>query len=74
MIGDRKSLWCLLTNLDTEDECMFGNMDFRWKMRTISVRLRLKNMGQIKQKVNGKDKTVGMKVRCQVIKNRMVAH
>ena len=28
-------------------------------------------MGQIKQKVNGKDKTVGMKVRCQVIKNRM---
>ena len=36
-----------------------------------SVRLRLKGMGQIKQKVNGKDKTVGMKVRCQVIKNRM---
>ena len=36
-----------------------------------SVRLRLKNMGQIKQKVNGKDKVVGMKVRCQVIKNRM---
>src|SRR6056300_314504 len=36
-----------------------------------SVRLRLKNMGQIKQKVNGKDKTIGMKVRCQVIKNRM---
>ncbi len=28
-------------------------------------------MGQIKMKVNGKDKTVGMKVRCQVIKNRM---
>jgi len=36
-----------------------------------SVRLRLKNMGQIKQKVNGNDKTIGMKVRCQVIKNRM---
>ena len=36
-----------------------------------SVRLRLKNMGQIKQKVNGTDKTIGMKVRCQVIKNRM---
>ena len=36
-----------------------------------SVRLRLKNMGQIKQKVNGSDKTIGMKVRCQVIKNRM---
>jgi recombination protein RecA len=28
-------------------------------------------MGQIKMKVNGKDKTVGMKVRCQVVKNRM---
>ena len=28
-------------------------------------------MGQIKQKVNGKDKTIGMKVRFQVIKNRM---
>lgn len=36
-----------------------------------SVRLRLKNMGQIKQKVNGQDKVIGMKVRCQVIKNRM---
>jgi len=36
-----------------------------------SVRLRLKGMGQIKQKVNGNDRTVGMKVRCQVVKNRM---
>jgi len=36
-----------------------------------SVRLRLKNMGQIKQKVNGQDKVVGIKVRCQIIKNRM---
>ena len=36
-----------------------------------SVRLRLKGMGQIKQKVNGNDRTVGMKVRCQIIKNRM---
>ena len=36
-----------------------------------SVRLRLKGMGQIKQKVNGNDKVVGMKVRCQVVKNRM---
>jgi len=36
-----------------------------------SVRLRLKGMGQIKMKVNGTDKTVGMKVRCQIVKNRM---
>jgi len=36
-----------------------------------SVRLRLKGVGRIKQKVNGQDKVVGMKIRCQVIKNRM---
>ena len=36
-----------------------------------SVRLRLKGMGQLKMKVNGNDKVVGMKVRCQVVKNRM---
>ena len=34
-----------------------------------SVRLRLKNLGQIKN--TKKDKTIGMKVRCQVIKNRL---
>ena len=36
-----------------------------------SVRLRLKGMGQLKMKVNGNDKVVVMKVRCQVVKNRM---
>jgi len=36
-----------------------------------SVRLRLKSMGMIKAKVDGQDKIVGIKVRCQVIKNRM---
>jgi recombination protein RecA len=36
-----------------------------------SVRLRLKGMGQIKVKTGGQDKIVGMKVRAQVIKNRM---
>ena len=36
-----------------------------------SVRLRLKGTGQIKMKVNGNDKIVGMKVRAQVVKNRM---
>ena len=36
-----------------------------------SVRLRLKGMGQIKIKTGGQDKIVGMKVRAQVIKNRM---
>jgi recombination protein RecA len=36
-----------------------------------SVRLRLKGMGQIKVKTSGQDKIVGMKVRAQVVKNRM---
>jgi recombination protein RecA len=36
-----------------------------------SVRLRLKGMGQIKIKTGGQDKIVGMKVRAQVVKNRM---
>ena len=36
-----------------------------------SVRIRLKNMGQIKTKVNGKDRTIGIKVRAQIVKNRM---
>lgn len=36
-----------------------------------SVRLRLKGMGSIKAKVNGVDRIVGIKVRAQVVKNRM---
>lgn len=36
-----------------------------------SVRLRLKGMGSIKAKVNGTDRIVGIKVRAQVVKNRM---
>ena len=36
-----------------------------------SVRLRLKNMGSIKVKFGGVDRIVGIKVRCQVVKNRM---
>lgn len=36
-----------------------------------SVRLRLKSVGQIKLKVEGRDEILGMQTRCQVIKNRM---
>ena len=36
-----------------------------------SVRLRLKNVGQIKMKVEGQDKIVGISVRAQVVKNRL---
>jgi recombination protein RecA len=45
------------------------------KMKAIafhaSVRLRLKGVGQIKSKEGGKDRIVGLKVRAQVVKNRM---
>ncbi len=36
-----------------------------------SVRLRLKGIGSIKFKEGGKDRIVGIKVRAQVVKNRM---
>ena len=36
-----------------------------------SVRLRLKSVGQIKAKIDGVDQVIGIKTRCQVIKNRM---
>jgi len=36
-----------------------------------SVRLRLKSVGQIKAKLDGVDQVIGIKTRCQVIKNRM---
>jgi recombination protein RecA len=36
-----------------------------------SVRLRLKSMGQIKVKKDGVDQVIGIKTRCQVIKNRL---
>ena len=36
-----------------------------------SVRLRLKNMGQIKAKVHGREEVVGIKTRVTVVKNRM---
>ena len=36
-----------------------------------SVRLRLKSVGQIKVKKDGIDQAIGIKTRCQVVKNRM---
>jgi len=35
-----------------------------------SVRLRLKSLGQLKATVNGVEQTIGIKTRCQVVKNR----
>ena len=36
-----------------------------------SIRLRLKSVGQIKVKKDGVDQAIGIKTRCQVVKNRM---
>jgi hypothetical protein len=36
-----------------------------------SVRIRLKNLGMIKSKVNGTERVVGIKCRAQIVKNRM---
>lgn len=36
-----------------------------------SCRLRLKGVGQLKAKINGKEQVVGIKTRAQVVKNRM---
>lgn len=36
-----------------------------------SVRIRLKSIGTIKAKVNGQDRVIGIKVRAQIVKNRL---
>ena len=75
MIGRQKVTLVFTNQLRQKMNAMFGDPWTTSGGKALafhaSVRLRLKNMGQIKQKVNGKDKTIGMKVRCQVIKNRM---
>jgi recombination protein RecA len=75
MIGRQKISLIFTNQLRQKMNAMFGDPWTTSGGKALafhaSVRLRLKNMGQIKMKVNGKDKTVGMKVRCQVVKNRM---
>ena len=75
MIGRQKISLVFTNQLRQKMNAMFGDPWTTSGGKALafhaSVRLRLKNMGQIKMKVNGKDKTVGMKVRCQVVKNRM---
>jgi len=71
LIGRQKIL-CVFTNqLRAKMNAMFGDPWTTSGGKALafhaSVRLRLKNMGQIKSS----DRVVGMKVRCQVIKNRM---
>ena len=75
MIGRQKISLVFTNQLRQKMNAMFGDPWTTSGGKALafhsSVRLRLKGMGQIKMKVNGLDKVVGMKVRCQVIKNRM---
>jgi recombination protein RecA len=75
MIGRQKISLVFTNQLRQKMNAMFGDPWTTSGGKALafhaSVRLRLKNMGQIKMKVNAQDKTVGMKVRCQVVKNRM---
>lgn len=71
MIGRQKIALIFTNQLRQKMNAMFGDP---WQTSGgkalafhSSVRLRLKNMGQIKHK----DNVIGMKVRCQVIKNRL---
>ena len=75
MIGRQKISLIFTNQLRQKMNAMFGDPWTTSGGKALafhaSVRLRLKNMGQIKMKQGGQDKTVGMKVRCQVVKNRM---
>ena len=75
MIGRQKISLIFTNHLRQKMNAMFGDPWTTSGGKALafhaSVRLRLKNMGQIKMKQGGQDKTVGMKVRCQVVKNRM---
>ena len=75
MIGRQKISLVFTNQLRQKMNAMFGDPWTTSGGKALafhaSVRLRLKNMGQIKMKQAGQDRTVGMKVRCQVVKNRM---
>ncbi len=71
MIGRQEILLCFTNQLRTKMGASFGDLYTTSGGKALafhaSVRLRLKNMGQIKVG----DRTIGMKTRVQVIKNRM---
>lgn len=75
MIGRQKILLVFTNQLRQKMGVMFGDPWTTSGGKALafhaSVRLRLKSMGQVKAKVHGKERVVGMKVSAQVIKNRM---
>lgn len=72
MIGRQKILLIFTNQLRYKMNAMFGDPYTTSGGKALafhsSIRLRLKNMGQIK---NTDNKVIGMKVRCQVTKNRL---
>lgn len=75
LIGKERILLVLTNQLRTKLGVMFGD---KWTTSGgkavpfhCSVRIRLKTIGQIKIKIGGIDQIVGVKVRAQVIKNRV---
>jgi len=75
LIGRQNILMVFTNQLRAKMNAMFGDPWTTSGGKALafhsSVRLRLKNMGQIKVGSKPNERIIGMKVRCQVIKNRM---
>lgn len=75
LISQHKILLIFTNQLRTKLGVMFGDPWTTSGGKALafhsSVRLRLKSMGQLKAKVNGVEQTIGIKTKCQVIKNRV---
>jgi len=75
LISSQKILLIFTNQLRTKLGVMFGDPWTTSGGKALafhsSVRLRLKAMGQLKATVNGVEQTIGIKTKCQVIKNRV---
>jgi len=75
LIGRQNILMVFTNQLRAKMNAMFGDPWTTSGGKALafhaSVRLRLKNMGQIKVGTKPNERVIGMKVRCQVVKNRM---
>ena len=75
MIGRQRVALVFTNQLRVKLGAMFGDPYTTSGGKAIpfhaSVRLRLKSVGQIKVKKDGVDQAIGIKTRCQVVKNRM---
>ena len=75
LIGRQNILMVFTNQLRAKMNAMFGDPWTTSGGKALafhaSVRLRLKNLGQIKIGTKPNERVIGMKVRCQVVKNRM---